>query len=309
MTEDSAETGTGAAGEPGSRLYRLAGDLPPLRSPVMVAAPEGWIDAGLGGAAALSVLAEQVETTVVARFDIDSLLDHRARRPVARIVDGVYGDLRWPEIELRAGTDAAGNDVLLLVGPEPDNLWLSFSSAVAELAVRLGTRMFVGLGAFPAPVPHTRPIRLAATATTAELAQRVGVVPGELDVPAGILIPVQQALAKAGIPAMALWARVPHYAAGMPYPAASLVLLEGLAEVTGVTADLAHLREAASGVTERLDALIANSMEHRAMIAQLEARFDSEVPTGGLGGTGDFGEVGGDELIAEVERFLRDQGS
>lgn len=267
-------------------------------------APEGWIDAGLGGGAAMAALLDAVETQPVVTFDIDSLLDHRARRPVARIVDGVYEDLRWPEIQIRAGKDAGGHDVLVLVGPEPDNLWLSFANAVGDLAVRFGVRLAVGLGAFPAPVPHTRPIPLAATATTAELANQVGVVPGGLDVPSGVLIPVERRLGELGVPALALWARVPHYAAGMPYPAASVALLEGLAEVAGVAFDLASLREAAEAVRQRLDALIANSMEHRAMISQLEARVDadSEKADGGA-----FEMPTADDLAAEVEKYLRDQ--
>lgn len=291
-----------------SSLYRLLVDeLPALDSPILVMAPDGWVDAGIGGEAALAALTAAISPEPIATFDVDVLLDHRARRPVARIIDGVYDDLRWPEIQLQAGRDAAGHDVLVLVGPEPDNRWLAFSESVGELAQRLGVRLCVGMGAFPAPVPHTRPIRLAATATTAELAQSVGVVPGELDVPAGVLIPIQQRMGVIGIPAMSLWARVPHYAAGMPYPAGSVVLLDGLARVTGITVDLGDLRESADAVNQRLDALIANSMEQRSMIAQLEARFDSEEPVspsdGGLSNL-----PSGDELAAEVERFLREQG-
>ena len=86
----------------------------------------------------------------------------------------------------------------------------------------------MGLGAFPAPVPHTRPVRLASTATTQELAAQVGFVPGTIDVPAGIHAALERGFADAGIPAVGLWARVPHYVAAMPYPAASAALLDGL---------------------------------------------------------------------------------
>lgn len=290
-----------------SRLYRLHPELPAMESPVLVLAPEGWIDAGTGGGAALQALVEAISPEPVATFDIDVLLDHRSRRPVAHLVDGVYDDLRWPEIELQAGHDAEGNSVLVLVGPEPDNRWLGFAHAVGELAERFSVRLCVGMGAFPAPVPHTRPIRLAATATTSELAQSVGIVPGELDVPAGVLIPVQRRLGELGIPALSLWARVPHYIGGMPYPAASVVLLEGLASVGGISIDASALKESAEAVHQRLDGLIANSMEHRSMISQLEARFDAEQPTPPA--ASDFTNLpSGDELAAEVERFLRDQG-
>jgi hypothetical protein len=288
-------------------LYRLAPDRPEVDAPVLVMAPEGWIDAGLGGGGALATLVQAVPTELVATFDSDALLDHRARRPVARIADGVYEDVLWPEIELRAGKDAGGRDVLLLVGPEPDHAWRAFADSLGELAQSLGVRLLVGLGAFPAPVPHTRTGSVVATATSAELAGRVGVVKGKLDVPAGIVVAVQRRFADLGIPALALWARVPHYAAGMPYPEASLMLVEQLSAVAGISVDTAPLREAADATRARLDELTANSMEHRALVAQLEAQVDAE-------GSGEE-EAGGwsnlpsaEELGAEVERFLRDQG-
>jgi hypothetical protein len=265
-------------------------------------APEGWIDAGLGGGAALGTLLSAIETTVVANFDIDELLDHRARRPTARITDGVYEDLLWPEIELRAGHDADGNGVLVLAGPEPDHQWRAYAAALAEVAQLFDVRMLVGMGAFPAPVPHTRPSSLAATATDAELANRVGVVSGTLEVPAGVLVAIERQFAEAGIPAIGLWARVPHYAAAMPYPAASLLLLEGLADVAGITVDTTALREAADVTRERLDELIANSAEHSALVRQLEDRADAEAePT--PEGWGDM--PSGEDLVAEVERFLQ----
>ncbi|MGI9023137.1 MAG: proteasome assembly chaperone family protein [Acidimicrobiales bacterium] len=275
----------------------------PLDQPVLVMAPDGWIDAGLGGATALEALLTGIDTEVVATFDADDLLDHRARRPTARIVDGVYDDLIWPEIELRAGHDDAGHSVLLLVGPEPDHRWRAYAEAIGELALTLGVRMLVGLGAFPAPVPHTRPGSLAATATSAELAELVGVVGGTLEVPAGVLVAVERQFAEIGIPAVGLWARVPHYAAAMPYPAASLLLLDGLAKVADVVVDSADLGEAADATRQRLDDLTANSAEHSALVRQLEARSDAEADEG-LAPAGWENLPTADELGAEVERFL-----
>ena len=161
-------------------LYELHA-RPPLDRPVLVVGMEGWIDAGLGAATAMATLLGAVNTEPVATFDVDTLLDHRARRPIVRIVDGVNTGLRWPEIQLRGGHDADGHDLLLLLGPEPDHQWRAFTAAVGELATSFGVGLVIGLGAFPAPVPHTRPARLASTATTSELAHRVGFLPGALD--------------------------------------------------------------------------------------------------------------------------------
>jgi hypothetical protein len=283
-------------------LYELH-DVPDLEQPVLVLALEGWIDAGLAAATAAATVLGSIETSVVATFDTDALLDHRARRPILRIRDGVSDALMWPTLELRAGTDANGTPALLLFGPEPDHSWKAFSDAVLELGARFSARLLVGLGAFPAPVPHTRPARLAAVASSAELAQQVGYVTGTLDVPAGAQAVLERSFAAAGVPAIGLWARVPHYAAAMPYPEASALLLEGLREVAGITVDTTELRVAADTARQRFDELVAGSEEHAAMVRQLEAQVDAETPPGeGLE------PASGDELAAELERFLREQG-
>lgn len=305
----------------------LSGPSPPgYRGPPLIAVLEGWIDAGLGAGAALAALLGATTTKPVATFDADRLLDHRARRPVMRLVDGVNTELVWPETQLLAGHDAAGRPFLVLCGPEPDHEWRAFSNAVLELANRWGVGVLVGLGAFPAPVPHTRPSRLAATATTPELAREVGYVPGRIDVPAGVQAALERHFAEAGLPAIGLWARVPHYAAAMPYPEASAVLLEGLAQMFGITVDTTELHQAGAAQRQRIDELIANSDEHTAMVRQLEAQADAESGSeawasggGGEGGGGRGSARGaaggalgaftdlpsGDEIAAELERFLR----
>ena len=173
-----------------------------LNQPVLVMVLEGWIDAGFGAAAAAAALLGSIPNDVIATFDSDELIDHRARRPVMHIVDGMNTGLNWPDLLLRAGQDRTGQDVLLLIGPEPDMKWHAFCDDVAGLAGDLGVRMVVGLGAFPAPVPHTRPVRLASTATDAELVAKVGFVPGTLDVPSGVQGALERRFAEAQIPAI-----------------------------------------------------------------------------------------------------------
>ncbi|TMK88650.1 MAG: PAC2 family protein [Actinobacteria bacterium] len=282
-----------------SEIYEVV-QRPELHEPVLIVTLEGWVDAGLGAAAALAALLGTVPSEVVANFDVDNLLDHRARRPIVRIVDGMNSALMWPEIQLRSGRSESGKDLLFLVGPEPDHRWRAFSTAVAELAGSFGVALVVGLGAFPAPAPHTRPTRLVSTATSTELAHRVGFIPGTIDVPAGAQAALERRFAELGIPAVGLWARVPHYAAAMPYPEASVVLLEGLEHLTGVGADASDLRNAAQSTRVRLDELVANSEEHSTLVHQLEAAVDAETerPLGTL-------LPSGDELAAELERFLR----
>jgi hypothetical protein len=276
---------------------------PDFVAPVMLMCLEGWVDAGLGGAAAMASVLSQTETEPLATFDDDELIDRRARRPLMRITDGIHDGLTWPAIQLRYGKDASGNDVLFLLGPEPDFRWHAFTADLVDLARELDVRMLVGFGAFPAPVPHTRPIRLAATSSAPELAAQVGFVSGTIEVPAGIQAALEQAFAEGDVPAVGLWARVPHYAAAMPYPAASAALIDALAHVSGLSFSSDELSAAGAITNQRVDQLIANSEDHRQMVRQLEEQIDASEPQPDLGAL-----PSGDELAAELERFLREQG-
>jgi hypothetical protein len=273
--------------------------------PVLVMCLEGWIDAGLGAAAALATAISARESERVVVWDADELIDHRARRPVLHLADGVATGITWPEIELRAAADDAGQDFLVLMGPEPDMRWHAFCRSVVELASALDVRMAVGLGAFPAPVPHTRPVRLVATAPTSALASEVGYVQGSIDVPAGVQAALEHELNRAGIPAIGLWARVPHYVVSMPYPGASAALVDGLATVAGLSLRSNDLHEAAGRTHARIDELIAASEDHRTMVSQLEAQADQEARAHEFDPSS---LPSGDEIAAELERFLRGEG-
>jgi hypothetical protein len=294
----------------------------PFDRPVLVMCLEGWIDAGLGAAAALASVLSGRTMERVASWDGDELIDSRARRPVLHIADGVVTGMTWPAIELQAGTDDAGRDFLALSGPEPDMRWEAFSRSVVELVTALGVRQVVGLGAFPAPVPHTRPVHLVSTAPNRRLAAEIGFVSGSIDVPAGMQAVLEAALNAAGIPAVGLWARVPHYVVSMPYPAASAALVDGLVSVAGLSFSTGELHDSATRARLRIDELIANSDEHRAMVSQLEAQVDGE--TRARGANQPAGEGGarsgpteldphslpsGDEIAAELERYLRGDGA
>lgn len=278
---------------------------PALEDPVLVVALEGWIDAGMAAATAAASLLETMPHQLLATFDGDALIDHRARRPMLRIVNGVHTGLHWPEIHLQAATSRNGRSALLLVGPEPDMRWHQFTDEVVSLAERLGVTQVVCLGAFPAPVPHTRPVRLAATASTAELAAEVGFLPVTIDVPAGAQGALEHAFGEAGLPAVGLWARVPHYASAMPYPAASAALLEEMGRLAHLEVDTKALTTAGQATYAQIEQLVAASEGHAAMVRQLEVQHDAEEEAPPIS----FGPLpSGDELAAELERFLRGQG-
>lgn len=272
----------------------------PLVDPVLVMALDGWIDAGSAAAGAGAAILTGLEVEPIATFDVDELLDHRARRPVVTLVAGVNEGLSWPSIELGAAHDLNGRDLLVLAGPEPDHSWRAFAHAVLALAEELGVTMMLGLGAYPAAVPHTRPTQLSITANSEELAGRWSYLRGTLEVPAGTQAVIERFAEDRGIDAVTLWAQVPHYASAGPYPAASLALLAGAEAVTGLALPRSDLPAEADDVRGRLEAAVAGNQEHTAMVRGLEVEADEAEGTAEL--------PSGDELAAELERFLRDEG-
>ncbi|MCU1488620.1 MAG: hypothetical protein JWM85_25 [Acidimicrobiaceae bacterium] len=278
--------------------------------PVLVVCLEGWIDAGLAAATATASLVEAIAPVPYATFSGDDLVDQRARRPRLRIDDGVRGEIAFSEPAVLVGADPLGAGVAFLIGPEPDYRWRAFADEVAELAEELEVRLVVGLGAFPTGVPHTRPVRLAATASDSTLARQVGFVAGSIDVPAGVGEVVGAACTAVGIPSVGLWARVPHYVSGMPYAPGALALVEGLAALSGLVVDTDELRASAEVTRRRVDTLIAESEEHAALVRRLEEQSDDGFEEGGVLGDLQGGEPlpSGDELAAELERYLRGDG-
>ena len=281
-------------------LFELR-ERPDLGEPVLVICLEGWIDAGEAAESAARTILDGGRGTTVATFDTEQLIDHRARRPTLHLIEGVNSGLSWPAIEMTSAVDSQGRSLLVLSGPEPDHQWRRFTQAVLDLAVEFDVRLVVGLGAYPAAAPHTRPPHLSATATKPELAAQVGFVNATLDIPAGVQAAIEHACTSVDIPAIGVWAQVPHYAAAMPYPEASAALLDGLRIVAGLQFDKRSLGDEAADVRTRLDEIVARNDEHAAHVSRLEEQDDAvrraveaELPTG-------------DELAAEVERFLRDQ--
>ncbi len=279
--------------------------VPPER-PVLIVALDGWVDAGFGAATAVAAILSGVKTEVFATFQGEDLIDQRARRPRLRLDDGVRAGISWPELQVLVGRDRMGSGVALLVGPEPDYRWRSFTAEVVELARELKVRLVVGLGAFPNATPHTRPIKLAATASDPELARRVGVVRGSIEVPAGIGEVIGEACVAAGIPSLSLWARVPHYVAAMPFAPAALALVEGLCDLSGLVIGTDELARSAMEARNQVDALIAQSSDHEAMVRQMEEQFDA----GGEGTLDLEGDLPtGDEIASELERYLRGESA
>jgi hypothetical protein len=275
-------------------LIRLVG-AEPLASPVVVAALDGWVDAGSGATLAAGLLAEDARPW--ATFDVDRIYDYRARRPTLGIVDGVPTELTWPELEL-VHRRFAERDVLVLTGPEPDYRWRQLATEFTQLARLLEVSEWISLGAIPAAVPHTRPVTILGTrSSNGQLVPTVEAGPaGTMTVPAACISVLDMAIAGMGVPTAGYFAQIPHYVSG-DYPAAALELLNVLGRHLGVRLPRGRLAEEAGELRERLDAAAAADASTRAYVERLEGMVDeSRLPSG-------------TELISEIERFLRDRGA
>jgi proteasome assembly chaperone (PAC2) family protein len=297
--------------------HRFITDVPTLTDPVLVVMLTGWIDASGAAASAMGALQQEVDAIPLVSFDDDLYIDYRARRPTLELRDGEATRLVWASPELQFGRTPGGRDVVLLNGPEPDMAWHRFCATVAELADRLGVRRMVSLGAYPFATPHTRPVVLSATSPSKDVLAGLPFRTNSVDVPAGMAAALEQELHGRGIPALGVWAQVPHYVASMSYPAASVALLEGLATASGIAVDANDLRREAVLQRERLDQLVQSNPEHQAMVEQFERLFDASDettgivtdPTGeGQPGHGELELRSGDELAGEIERFLQERG-
>lgn len=275
-------------------LLRLVGGES-LADPVMIAALDGWVDAGSGATLAAGLLAD--DGRAWATFDVDRIYDYRARRPTLGIVDGVPRDLTWPELRL-VHRRYAERDVLVLTGPEPDYRWRQLAAELAQLARVLEVSEWISLGAIPAAVPHTRSVSILGTrSTNGQLVSDVEAGPaGTLTVPAAFLSVVDMAIAGTGVPTVGYYAQTPHYVSG-EYPAAALGLIDILGRHLAVRLPRGRLAEEAAELRERLDAAAAADASTRAYVERLEGMVDeSRLPSG-------------TELISEIERFLRDRGA
>jgi proteasome assembly chaperone (PAC2) family protein len=270
-------------------------DRPRLREPVLLAAFTGWNDAGDAASGALEWLGRRFGRVRLGTVDADDHVDYQVSRPTVELTDGRVRAVTWPDLELsRLSTER--RDLVLLEGPEPNYGWRRLCAGLIEAVRALGCATVVTCGALLADVPHTRIPRLTGVTDDEALAARLGVTRSRYEGPTGITGVLADALRRAGLPSVSLWAPVPHYAPSAPAPAASRALLEAIAALTGVELDLSSLDGAIAEWRREVDEAIAGEAEVRAYVAELEAQADAEAAAA---------LPSGDDLAAQVEDFLR----
>jgi proteasome assembly chaperone (PAC2) family protein len=271
---------------------------PELRSPVVIAAFEGWNDAGEGATGAVRALADAWHAVPFADVDPEEFYDFTATRPTVRLTGGRTREIEWPaNTFLAAELPGRPSDVVLLLGTEPSLRWRTFCEQVVDVVEALEARLVVTLGALLSEVPHSRPVRVIGTTEDDELIRRLRLQHSTYEGPTGIVGALHETLHRRGVTSLSLWAAVPTYVSGPASPPATLALVRRVAELLGLPFDTAELEAEAAEYVARIDELVDDDDELREFLARLESAYDDE----------SVHEADPAELIAEVERFLREQ--
>jgi proteasome assembly chaperone (PAC2) family protein len=287
---------------------------PDLRTPILVAAFSGWNDAGDAATAAADWLVQKSHATRFASLDSDEHVDYQTRRPVIELADGVMKSVTWPVHEYYAAPFGE-RDLVVLRGVEPNVRWKDYCHTVLSVADEMGCAMVVTFGALLGDVPHTRRIRVTGTATDPSLVGSLGLVASRYEGPTGIVGVLHDACREAGKLSVSLWAPVPHYVATPPNPPATRALLERFAALAELQLELSGLDQLVDIWRAQVERAISDNDEVKTYVRGLEARVDAEdaanegvVLGGATAVTKEEDLPSADDLVDEVERFLRERG-
>jgi hypothetical protein len=277
-------------------VIEFSGEIPQLRRPVMVTAFEGWNDAADSASDAIEALELAWSATPLGEIDPEDYYDFQVNRPLVSLVDGVSRRVSWPttRITLAAGVGDR-RDVVLVRGLEPNMRWRSFCVEIIEAANRLRVEEVVNLGALLSDSPHSRPVPVSGTAVDAETARRLGLEQSTYEGPTGIVGVFNDACIRAGLPAVSLWAAVPHYVAQPPCPKATLALLRNLEDVLDLPMPYGDLAEMSVAWERGVDQLAEEDSEVAEYVRTLERQKDEA----------DLPEASGEAIAREFERYLR----
>jgi proteasome assembly chaperone (PAC2) family protein len=266
---------------------------PALRRPVVIAAFEGWNDAGDAASTAARWLRDRWAPRMFAEIDPEEFFDFTTTRPQVRLEDdGRHID--WPLTDASAGS-IGSRDVVVVVGHEPQLRWRTFCDQVMTIAREVDAEMVVTLGALLAEVPHTRPTSVLTTSDDAELTERFAMRPSTYEGPTGIVGVLHDACKRAGVRSASLWAAVSAYVPGAPSPKAALALVERTAELLDTSVVATDLEIACAAYERQVSEVVADDEEMTDYLVRLEEHYDE-----------DDGVPSPAALVEEVERFLRD---
>ena len=279
-----------------------ADDVPRLVEPVMIAAFEGWNDAGEAASAALEHLELSWDATPLASIDPEEYYDFQVTRPHVRLADGVTRKIEWQTTRLSVAT-LPGTDrhVVLVNGIEPNLRWRAFCGELLDYVEKLGVTKVITLGALLTDTPHTRPTPVSGISYDRTSAGELQVEPSSYQGPTGIVGVFQNACVEAGVQAVSFWAAVPHYVSQARVPKAAVALLHRIEELLDVEVPLGGLPEQAEEWERTVSEMAEADDEVREYVRQLEEQAEADADV--------LPEADGDAIAADFERYLRRRGT
>jgi len=293
---------------------------PKLHRPTVIAAFTGWNDAGDSASGAVRHLVEQWGALALAEIDPEDFTDFATVRPHVRLSDGVTRTIMWPTVGVWSAS-TPGGDVVLILGPEPALRWRSFTEQVIAIARHMDASMIITVGALLADVAHSKPVQVIGTATEQTMIDRFDLQHSRYEGPTGIVGVLHDACQRADLPSASLWAAVPAYASQVPSAKATLALVTRVCGMIGTPTPVGPLSAAARDYETRVTAMVNNDDDLIGYVARLEAMGYDDLDDDEVFEVDDDDDdvddislttlneavLDSDELMAEVEQFLREQ--
>jgi proteasome assembly chaperone (PAC2) family protein len=272
---------------------------PALRRPRAILAFEGWSDACDAASGAASYLVGQQDVEPFAAIDPEEFFDFQTRRPVIDVDSGGTRSLSWPTTHFY-GLERPewSKDLIVVIGEEPGLRWKTFAREVTRVLEDAGVEQVITLGAFIGQVAHTMPVPIIGVGTDPGVVAAHELLTSNYEGPTSLLSVIIEACREEGVPAISLWAAVPHYLAANSNPRVMLALLDKAAEILDIEVDTAELRQVAKEFDEKVGEAMTSSKDLTAYVARLEESAGDAVVVG---------EAVSEQLITDIETFLRDQ--
>lgn len=280
--------------DPVHRFFR-----PALRRPRAIVAFEGWSDACDAASGAASYLVGQQDVEPFAAIDPEEFFDFQTRRPVIDIDAGGTRSLSWPTAQF-FGLERPewSQDLIVVVGEEPALRWKTFARELTRVLDDAGVEQVITLGAFIGQVAHTMPVPVIGVATDPGVVDAYNLMTSNYEGPTSLLSVIIEACREEGVPAISLWAAVPHYLAANANPRVMLALLDKAAEILQLEVDTAELRQVAQEFDQKVGEAMTSSKDLTAYVSRLEESAGDALAVG---------EAVSEQLITDIESFLRSQ--
>ena len=265
--------------------------------PVLIAAFEGWNDAGDAATTAVGHLVRHWDAEPIAELDPEDFYDFTSTRPVVHLGSDGTRSVMWPTNTFSWARPTGTGGVVLLNGTEPQLKWRTFCDRVLEVATTLDCSMVLTLGALLAEVAHSRPTPVFGTGYDVAVIERLGVEPSRYEGPTGIVGVLHDECLTAGVDSASLWAAVPSYVPSAPSAKAALALVERTTELLDTTVPSMDLRFEATAYEHEISQLVLEDEATADYVRHLEEQFDNDAQA----------VQSADDMVEELEQFLREQ--